>query len=143
MRSHFAALLLAALPGALHAGEFPGAEGLVARRAPWLGEHVRFERLRGAAGDAFTLRSEGDTVVVQATDAISAEMGLGWYLKYYCHRSMSHMGDNLSPVTPLPSPVPGDKPVTDHVVGAPPVRAQLLHVQLHHGELLLMGRLGA
>jgi len=111
MRSHFAALLLAALPGALHAGEFPGAEGLVARRAPWLGEHVRFERLRGAAGDAFTLRSEGDTVVVQATDAISAEMGLGWYLKYYCHRSMSHMGDNLSPVTPLPL-VPGDKPVT-------------------------------
>jgi len=27
---------------------------------------------------------------------------LDWYLKYYCHRSISHMGDNLSPVSPLP-----------------------------------------
>jgi alpha-N-acetylglucosaminidase len=102
MRRPLIALLLAAAP-ALGAGEFRGAEDLVARRVPWLRDHVRFEKLAGAAGDAFRIRTEGGELVVQATDPSAAAEGLGWYLKYSCHRSMSHMGDNLSAVAPLPA----------------------------------------
>jgi alpha-N-acetylglucosaminidase len=96
------ALLLAVLPAALGAGEFSGAEGLVARRVPWLEGHVRFETLADATGDAFELRVQAGTLVVRASGANAAAAGLGWYLKYSCRRSMSHMGDNLSPVDPLP-----------------------------------------
>jgi alpha-N-acetylglucosaminidase len=103
MRLHLTSLLLAALPAALCAGEFSGVDDLVARRVPWLGGHVRFERLGSATGDAFELRTEGGGVVVSASGPNAAAVGLGWYLKYYCHRSMSHMGDNLSPVALLPA----------------------------------------
>jgi alpha-N-acetylglucosaminidase len=103
MKSLLALLLAAALPAGLCAGEFPGAEGLVARRVPWLEGRVRFEKLAGAAGDAFVLRTEAGSLVVAASGPNSAAAGLGWYLKYSCHRSMSHMGDNLSPVGVLPA----------------------------------------
>jgi len=42
-------------------------------------------------------------VRIAATSPNAAAVGLGWYLKYYCQRSMSHMGDNLGPVAPLPA----------------------------------------
>ena len=103
MKGRVALLLLAALPAAVFAGEFPGAEGLVARRVPWMEGRVRFERLAGAAGDAFELRTADGGLVVAASGPNAAAAGLGWYLKYSCHRSMSHMGDNLSPVGALPS----------------------------------------
>ena len=103
MQKSLVALILAVLPLGLPAGEFPGVEDLAARRVPWLRDRVRFERLAGATGDAFELRTEGGVVVVRASDANAAAAGLGWYLKYSCHRSMSHMGDNLAPVAALPS----------------------------------------
>ena len=84
-------------------GDFPGVEDLVARRVPWLRGHVRFERLKAAAGSAFELRTHRGSLVVSATDPSAAAEGLGWYLKYACHRSMSHLGDNLAPVDPLPA----------------------------------------
>jgi alpha-N-acetylglucosaminidase len=96
------AIIITAFPAALSAGEFSGTEGLVERRVPWLAGHVRFETLAGEDGDAFRLLNEGGNLVVQASGPAAAAAGLGWYLKYDCHRSMSHMGDNLSPVTPLP-----------------------------------------
>src|SRR5580692_7198848 len=106
MKRILIALLLAALPAALRAGEFSGAESLVARRVPWLLGHVRFEKLEGAGADAFELRPDGAGVVVAASGPNAAAAGLGWYLKYYCHRSMSHVGDNLAPVASLPD-LPG------------------------------------
>jgi alpha-N-acetylglucosaminidase len=101
MRATFL-FLLAILAARLGAGEFPGVEALAARRVPWLRGHVRFERLDHPGGAAFELRTEKGALVVAATDASAAAEGLGWYLKYSCHRSMSHLGDNLGPVTPLP-----------------------------------------
>ena len=50
----------------------------------------------------FELKSIGDKVVISATSANAAAVGFNWYLKYYCNRSMSHMGDNLSAVYPIP-----------------------------------------
>jgi alpha-N-acetylglucosaminidase len=96
------ALLLAAFPSAVAAGEFAGVEDLVARRVPWLRDQVRFEALAGASGDAFELETLGGKLVVRASGPNAAAAGLGWYLKYSCHRSMSHVGDNLSPVGALP-----------------------------------------
>jgi alpha-N-acetylglucosaminidase len=103
MKRSLIPLVLAVLPLRLLAGDFSGVEGLVARRAPWLRDRVRFERLAEAPGDAFELRSDRGTVVVRASGPNAAAAGVGWYLKYYCHRSMSHMGDNLSPVATLPA----------------------------------------
>jgi alpha-N-acetylglucosaminidase len=94
--------LLGACPVAVSAGEFTGTQDLVVRRVPWLRDHVRFEKLAGATGDTFELQTAGGELVVRASGANAAAAGLGWYLKYSCHRSMSHMGDNLSPVAALP-----------------------------------------
>ena len=41
-------------------------------------------------------------LLIRASDPVSAAMGLNYYLKYYCHRSMSHVGNNLAPVKSLP-----------------------------------------
>src|SRR5271155_3600201 len=102
MKRILTALLLAALPLRLPSADFAGPEGLVARRVPWLRDRVRFEALTNATGDAFELRTEAGRLVVRATDANAAAEGLGWFLKYSCHRSTSHVGDNLSPVASLP-----------------------------------------
>ncbi|HMD61801.1 MAG TPA: alpha-N-acetylglucosaminidase TIM-barrel domain-containing protein, partial [Opitutaceae bacterium] len=103
MKNKRVSLLLALLPLPLLSGEFSGVEDLVARRVPWLRDRVRFERLAGAPLDAFELRTDGGGLVVRASGSNAAAAGLGWYLKYSCHRSMSHMGDNLSPVASLPA----------------------------------------
>lgn len=85
-----------------HADVFSGVKELVDRRAPWLGEHIRFQSVPASDGDCFILQTVGDNLVVKATNANTAAVGVNWYLKYYCHRSMSHMGDQLAPVTELP-----------------------------------------
>jgi alpha-N-acetylglucosaminidase len=90
------------LPAAALAGEFSGTEALIARRVPWLRDRVRFEALAGATADAFELQTVEGKLVIRASGPNAAAAGLGWYLKYSCHRSMSHMGDNLSPVGDIP-----------------------------------------
>lgn len=94
-------LLFMLAPFTLLAGEFNGVGSLVKRRVPWLEGHVQFRKIQGD-GDFFTLSSVDGKLLINATGANAAAEGLGWYLKYYCHRSISHMGDNLSPVYPLP-----------------------------------------
>lgn len=85
------------------AGTFDPVQKLAERRVPWLAHHLLFEKISSSTGmDAFELTSTGDQIVIAASDANAASMGLNWYLQHYCHRSMSHMGDNLSPVYPLP-----------------------------------------
>jgi alpha-N-acetylglucosaminidase len=103
MKPKLIPLLLAVLPLRLLAGDFAGVEDLVGRRVPWLRDRVRFERLADSPGDAFELRTEANGLVVRASGPNAAAEGVGWYLKYSCHRSMSHVGDNLSPVAALPS----------------------------------------
>ncbi|KAA9038682.1 alpha-N-acetylglucosaminidase [Ginsengibacter hankyongi] len=85
------------------AGTFDQIQQLAVRRVPWLANHLLFKKISFSAGmQAFELSSKGDQIVIGASDANAASMGLNWYLQYYCHRSISHMGDNLSPVYPLP-----------------------------------------
>lgn len=82
-------------------GAFHGVERLVERRVPWLAGHVVFERIE-APEETFTLSDRDGRLVIGATGANAAAAGVNWYLKYYCHRSMSHMGDNLDSVAELP-----------------------------------------
>ena len=96
-------VLMFLFPFSLMAGDFDGISSLVKRRVPWLDGHLVFKKIGDASGgDVFTLSSVGGKVVIGASGANAAAEGLDWYLKYYCHRSMSHMGDNLAPVSPLP-----------------------------------------
>ena len=96
-------LLFLLLPLQLFAGEFDAVTELIHRRVPWLDKHIVFEKINSAdSNDVFELQTKNKQVVIKASGANAAAIGLNWYLQYYCHRSMSHTGDNLSPVSPLP-----------------------------------------
>lgn len=76
---------------------------IASRRAPWLVSSLTFSRLQDQDGkDVFELSTENNKVKIAASNANAAAEGLGWYLKYYCKRSLSHLGDNLAPVKTLP-----------------------------------------
>lgn len=95
-------LLLFLIPAKLFATDFSGVKGLIDRRVPWLKNNVEFVELKNNNKEAFTLQTKNNKLVIEATGPNAAATGLNWYLKYYCNRSMSHMGDNLAPVSPLP-----------------------------------------
>ena len=92
----------AGAPAPVDREAYPGVQALAKRRVPWLAPHLSFSTLASDSDDVFELSTTNDTVNIAASGANAAAVGLNWYLKYYCHRSMSHMGDNLSPVYPLP-----------------------------------------
>jgi len=97
-------LLLLLMPYCAFAGEFDGVTQLAKRRVPWLVNNLSFAKMEAAGNkEVFQLKTQNGKVVITATGPNAAAVGLNWYLKYYCHRSMSHMGDNLSPVSPLPT----------------------------------------
>jgi alpha-N-acetylglucosaminidase len=75
---------------------------LAKRRVPWLAPHISFSVLKDNGRDIFELSTEGNTLNIAASNANAAAMGLNWYLKYYCKRSMSHLGDNLKQEIPFP-----------------------------------------
>ena len=98
----FTCLLLFLIPLNLLAQPFRSVQELIKRRTPWLADQVVFKQLKGSHNDVFELNSAGNKLVISASGPNAAAVGLNWYLKYYCNRSMSHMGDNLSAVYPIP-----------------------------------------
>ncbi len=73
------------------------------RVVPWLSKDLVLEAIPRANGkDVFELRTQRGKLILGASDAPSAAAGLNYYLRYFCHRSISHMGSNLAPVKPLP-----------------------------------------
>jgi alpha-N-acetylglucosaminidase len=76
---------------------------LAHRVVPWMDGKLTLVRIPKEHGDdVFDLRTEGGRLVIRASDPSSAAMGLNYYLRYYCHRSMSPVGNNLAPVKVLP-----------------------------------------
>ncbi|HEX5153194.1 MAG TPA: alpha-N-acetylglucosaminidase [Parafilimonas sp.] len=76
---------------------------LAERRVAWLAPHLAFDSIAKEDGkDAFELSSKDNKINIAASSCNAAAMGLNWYLKYYCRRSMSHLGDNLSAVDKIP-----------------------------------------
>lgn len=87
-----------------YAGIFDPVRDLAKRRVPWLEPYLLFHEIpsENNGNDVFKLYSKGDKIVIAASDVNGAAEALNWYLEYECHRSMSHLGDNLSPVFPIP-----------------------------------------
>lgn len=86
-----------------HAQVFSPLRQLAQRRVPWLASKLEFISIPKENGkDVFELSSKNGKVNIAASCPNAAATGLNWYLKYYCHRSMSHLGDNLSAVKELP-----------------------------------------
>ncbi|ALL06091.1 alpha-N-acetylglucosaminidase [Pedobacter sp. PACM 27299] len=72
-------------------------KGIASRRFSWLAKALVFQVVPAENGkEIFELSSEKGKVIIAASTANAAAEGLNWYLKYYCHRSMSHFGDHLS-----------------------------------------------
>lgn len=112
-KSFFATLLFLSLCLGLQAQDFQGVRGLVKRRVPWLNKALQLKKVDFSGHkDAFTLSTVAGKVAVEANSPSAAAFGVNWYLKYYCHRSMSHMGDNMGAVDKLPLV---DSPV--HIAG--------------------------
>jgi len=76
---------------------------LAQRRVPWLASSLVFDSITTENGkDVFILQTKNNKLIIKASGENAAAKALGYYLKYYCDRSMSHMGDNLSVVVGLP-----------------------------------------
>jgi alpha-N-acetylglucosaminidase len=85
------------------AQDYQSVKEIAKRRAPWLVSSLTFSRIPAQDGkDVFELYTEHKQVKIAASSASAAAQGLGWYLKYYCKRSISHLGDNLGAVSNLP-----------------------------------------
>jgi alpha-N-acetylglucosaminidase len=83
--------------------ELQAVADLARRVAPWLSPNLVLRRTsREQGNDLFELETSDGKLIIRASDAPSAAMGLNWYLKYYCHRSISHLGNNIASITPLP-----------------------------------------
>jgi len=96
------AILLLIGSSTIKAQDFNSVKSIAERRVPWLAKSLKLSKLVSSEKDVFELSSDGKEVFIAATNANAAAQGLGWYLKYYCNRSLSHLGNNLSPVSKLP-----------------------------------------
>src|SRR6478609_1972206 len=92
-------LLIAGYFFSANAQSFQTVKELAQRRTPWLAKKLVFSAIPKEDGkDVFELFTKDNKICIAATDANTASSGLNWYLKYYCYRNMSHMGDNLAAV---------------------------------------------
>ncbi len=67
------------------------------------GSAIRFEQIPADAGkDVFELESRDGKTVIRGNSALSMAVGLNWYLKYYCHCSVSLNGSQMNLPKPLP-----------------------------------------
>ena len=83
-----ALLILCAVSSCSQADQSPdaaAARALAGRIIPGQARHFVFETLPADSCDFFTLRSEGNKIVIGGNNANSMAVGLNYYLKYYCH----------------------------------------------------------
>lgn len=89
---------------ASYAQDFSSVKAIAQRRVSWLAPHLQFSNISADNGrDVFELSTDKGKVSIAASSPSAASQALGWYLKYYCHRSLSHMGDNLGALSTLPA----------------------------------------
>ncbi|PZP45280.1 MAG: alpha-N-acetylglucosaminidase [Pseudopedobacter saltans] len=88
----------------INAQNFVAVNDLIARRVPWLKNKVLFEKLgkTNEGKEIFTLESKNKKIVIGASSTSAATKALGYYLKTYCFRTLSHLGDNLSAPVQIP-----------------------------------------
>ncbi|MBV4358819.1 alpha-N-acetylglucosaminidase [Pinibacter aurantiacus] len=79
---------------------------LVRRTVPSLEKKVHFIVDTASvfnANEACNLRTENGELFITANSTIAAASGFNLYLKYYCHNSISHTGNNLQVPEKLPA----------------------------------------
>lgn len=77
---------------------------MVERIAPWMNDKIYFTiDSSGNGPENFKLKTNKGKVYITANSRVAAATGFNWYLKYYCHRSISHTGENLAPPDTLPA----------------------------------------
>jgi alpha-N-acetylglucosaminidase len=97
-------LFLALVSFHTYAQQFTAVKELVKRRIPWLDSKISFAQIeKDNSADRFELTTANGKLYVSATGPNAACMGVNWYLKHYCHRSISHFGDNMGRVDKLPA----------------------------------------
>lgn len=85
------------------AQSYSGVHALIERRVPWLSGHIVLDSIAGHNGKELAVLSmQKNKIKIAASSASAASKGVYYYLTQYCHRSMSHLGDNLSAVKKLP-----------------------------------------
>lgn len=83
--------------------DFKVVQSLAERRVPWLSQKLVFEKIdKENEKDLFILSQKKSKIKIQASSPGAASMALNYYLENYCHRSMSHLGDNISAVKKIP-----------------------------------------
>jgi len=95
---YFAAAAFAVTPAEIAAADL--AKRIMGR----VGNAVRFEQIPADAGkDVFELEGSEGKPVIRGNSALSMAVGLNWYLKYYCHCSVSLNGSQMNLPKPLPA----------------------------------------
>jgi alpha-N-acetylglucosaminidase len=103
-------LLACLLPVAMFADDVSTFKGLVGRLLPGYAASFVAKKLPAKGQDYFQLASQGDKVVIGGNDANSMAVGLNYYLKYYCHTTVSWFADDSFE---MPASLPViSKPVT-------------------------------
>lgn len=66
------------------------------RRVPWLVPHLELEiRSLKIPNDFFDIQRKKNKIHISASSTNALARGLGHYLRFVAHRSLSHLGDNL------------------------------------------------
>ncbi|MES2773224.1 MAG: alpha-N-acetylglucosaminidase TIM-barrel domain-containing protein [Bacteroidota bacterium] len=86
----------------LHAQPFPGVQALTVRIAPWTKNKIVFRPMPSTGKDRFELQTQKNQLHISATSASAAAMGFNYYLNHYCHQSVGHGANNLSPLAVMP-----------------------------------------
>lgn len=82
---------------------YDGTRAIAKRQFPWLAEKMQLKKKDKENGkDIFELSVSNEKLIIEASSESAASRGLDWYVKHYCHQSISHMGDNKNMIKTLP-----------------------------------------
>ncbi len=97
----------------------PAARTLLLRLLPQYAGRFTFETTPPAEGqDVFEIESRDGKIVIRGNNGVALAMGLNWYLKYYCHVSLSDRRGETSFAPTLPDPLPAVTPKVRQVCWA-------------------------
>ncbi|MCJ7932463.1 MAG: alpha-N-acetylglucosaminidase [Chryseobacterium sp.] len=85
------------------AQDFSAIQKIADRRFPWLKNKIIIKKIPlENHKDVFILQTENNRLKISASSVSAASRGLDWYVKYYAHQSISHLGNNVKNLDQLP-----------------------------------------
>jgi alpha-N-acetylglucosaminidase len=107
VRKFLMMIFLLAAVTSLHAQlNFTGVQHLVQRRIPWLAGKIIFETIKQNESadkfDVFRLSTKNQKLFIKASSCSAASMAVNYYLREYCHQSISLQTENIYPIQKLP-----------------------------------------